>query len=151
MKRFVLTVALMVGLVGGGIAIAEKAISMEGIKCIVAGTPAKAEHSVDYKEGKVYFCCGNCPKKFTAKTDEFATKANHQLVATKQFEQGACPYSGGKLDESTAIEVAGAKVAFCCNNCKAKTEKMKDEDKLTSVFGDKAFEKAKFVKVAEKK
>ncbi|MDZ4850635.1 MAG: hypothetical protein SGI77_15220 [Pirellulaceae bacterium] len=150
MKRFTFAMAL-VGLVVGGIAIAEKSISMEGIKCPVRGTAAKQEHAVKHLDGNVYFCCGNCPKKFEADKATYTTKANQQLVSTKQYEQGACPFSGKPLDASTAIDVNGTKVAFCCNICKGKAEKMKDEEKLTSIFGEKAFAKAKFAKVAEKK
>ncbi len=150
MKRYALALTLLVAFVCGGIAVAEK-VSMEGVKCLVAGAKdASAANSVDYLDGKVYFCCQNCPKKFEQDKAKYATKANFQLVATKQYEQGACPYSGGKIDASTAIEVAGTKVAFCCNNCKGKAEKMKDEEKLDSVFSEKAFEKGKFAKVAAK-
>jgi YHS domain-containing protein len=150
MKRYALALTLMFGLVCGGFALADK-VSLEGVKCLVAGAKdAKAENSVDYLEGKVYFCCQNCPKAFANDKAKFATKANHQLVATKQYEQGVCPFSGGKLDPSTSIEIAGTKVAFCCNNCKGKAEKMKDDEKLESVFGEKAFAKGKFAKVAVK-
>jgi YHS domain-containing protein len=150
MKRYALALTLMVGLVCGGIAVAEK-VSMEGVKCLVAASKdAKVDNAVDYRDGKVYFCCQNCPKAFEKDKAKFATKANHQLVATKQYEQGGCPYSGAKLDPSTAIEIAGTKVAFCCNNCKGKAEKMKDDEKLESVFSDKSFEKGKFAKVAVK-
>ena len=105
-------------------------VSLEGVKCIIAGSkPANAEKSASWKEGKVYFCCDNCKGKFESASKEdkekLASKANHQLVATKQYEQKACPTSGGKLDSSTAIEVAGTKIAFCCNNCKGAAEKAK--------------------------
>ena len=146
MKRFILVLSVAIGIVGGGMAIADKKVSMEGIKCVVSGAAAKEENAVSYLDGKVYFCCDKCPKKFEADKAAYATKANHQLVATKQYEQGACPFSGGKLDAETAIEVDGVKVAFCCNNCKGKAEKMKDNEKLKDIFGEKPFEKAKFAK-----
>ena len=152
MKRFSFVVAIVVGIIGSGFAIADKKNMLEGVKCVVAGTAAaKEENAVDYREGKVYFCCTNCPKKFEKDKAAFATKANHQLVATKQYEQTACPFSGNKLDTEKNIEVAGTKVSFCCDGCKAKAEKMKDDEKLESVFSEKAFAKAKFVKVEAKK
>ncbi len=147
MKRFILVMTLFAGIIGGGLAIADKKVSMEGIKCIVAGTPAKEDHAVGYKDAKVYFCCDKCPKKFEADKSKFTAKANHQLVATKQFEQGVCPITGSKLDDSTSIEIAGAKVAFCCTKCKGKAEGMKGDEQLDLVFGEKAFETAKFAKV----
>ena len=140
-----------------GTAFAVDGPSLDGVKCIFnpkAG--AKAEQAAEWKEGKVYFCCGNCKSKYEKMTkdekDKNAVQANAQLVATKQYEQKVCPLSGGKLNADTAIEVGGAKVSFCCNNCKGKVEGEKDEaKKLESVFGEKAFKTANFTKVEAKK
>ena len=131
-------------------------VSLEGVKCIIAGSkPASAEKSASWKEGKVYFCCDNCKGKFDsaskADKEKMASKANHQLVATKQYEQKACPTSGGKIDASTAIEVAGTKIAFCCNNCKGAAEKLKGDEQIEKLFGEEAFKKAKFELVKETK
>jgi hypothetical protein len=126
-------------------------IDLKGIKCLMnPKAKASAEQSVDYKDGKVFFCCGNCAKKFGAKTADFATSANQQLVSTKQYEQKKCPLTGGKLNADTAIKVGAVKVAFCCNNCKGKAEKAEGKDQLELVFSDKAFKKG-FAKVAAKK
>jgi len=122
-------------------AYAADEIKVEGIKCVVAGTKdAKAANAVDYKGGKVFFCCMNCPKAFSADTAKFAAKANHQLVATKQAKQAACPFTGEAVDSATAIKVSGAEVAFCCDMCKGKAEAA--DDKITLIFADKAFDKA---------
>jgi hypothetical protein len=48
------------------------------------------------------------------------------------------------------LTVGGAKVQFCCDNCKGKVEKEKGDEQLEMVFSDKAFEKAGF-KVEKKK
>ncbi len=125
---------------------------LDGVKCVVASSKAVDESkSADWKKGKVYFCCGNCAKTFAADKEkgELAGKANAQLVATKQYKQTACPISGAKLDDSTAIEVAGTKVSFCCNNCKGKAEAAKGDEQINLVFGEKAFEKGKFEPVKE--
>ena len=126
-------------------------VELDGVKCcVLANKDAKAEKSADYKDGKVYFCCGGCQGKFAKDSKKFAAKANHQLIATKQYEQKSCPFSGGKLNPETAVKVAGTKVAFCCNNCKGKVEGAKDDAaKLKMVFSDKAFEKG-FKKAAKK-
>ena len=117
-------------------------VDLKDIKCVVAPKAASADKSADYKDAKVYFCCGNCAGKFAKDAKKFAVKANHQLVATKQYVQKACPFSGGDLNADTAIKVAGAKVAFCCNNCKGKAEGAKDDAaKMKLVFNDKSFEK----------
>ena len=117
-------------------------VDLEGVKCVVADKPASADKSAEYKGANVFFCCGNCAGKFAEDPKKFAVKANHQLVATKQFEQKVCPFSGGDLNPETAVKLAGVKVAFCCNNCKGKVEAAeKDAEKLEMVFNDKAFEK----------
>ncbi|MFO1062621.1 MAG: hypothetical protein U0892_01935 [Pirellulales bacterium] len=147
-------IAAIVGcaLIGGSMALAQTKPALEGVKCLLqAGKPANESKSVDYKDGKVYFCCDNCVKAFDAKKEDHATKGNVQLVATKQYKQAACPISGGKLDDSTAIEVAGVKVAFCCNNCKGTVAALKGDEQTKKVFGDEAFKKAKFEVVKEEK
>ncbi len=122
-------------------------IKIEGVKCVVAASKdAKEANGVAYKGGKVFFCCMNCPKAFAADTAKFASKANHQLVATGQAKQTLCPFSGEATDASTKITVAGADVAFCCDKCKGKAEASKEQVEL--IFNDKAFEKAGF-KVAK--
>jgi hypothetical protein len=142
--------ALVLGL---SFAFAE-GVSLEGVKCIIAPRAAKEANSAEWKEGKVFFCCGNCQGKFEKMSKEekekMAAKSNSQLVATKQYEQKACPISGGKLNENATTEVAGVKVAFCCNNCKGKVDGLEGDEQLDSVFGEKAFEKAKFAKVESK-
>ncbi len=146
MKKLFTCFAVM--LVAGATVIAGD-VDLEGVKCVVADKPATEGKSADYEGGKVYFCCGGCAGKFAANTEKFTTKANHQLVATKQFEQKKCPLSGGDLNPETAIKVAGVKVAFCCNNCKGKVEGTEDEaEQVSLVFSKKAFAKA-FTKVEE--
>ena len=139
MKKVVSLMAML--LVAGATVIAGE-VDLEGVKCIVAGSrAAKADKVAEYKEGKVYFCCGNCLGKFKKDAKPFAAKANKQLVSTSQFEQKACPFSGGDLNAETAIKVAGTKVAFCCNNCKGKAEKAEGDKQIELVFNDKAFKK----------
>jgi YHS domain-containing protein len=122
-------------------AYAADAVKLDGINCLVAGNkPAKAETAVDYKGGKVYFCCMNCPKAFKADQAKFAAKANHQLAATKQAKQAKCPLSGEDIDSAQTIKVNGVEVSFCCGMCKGKAEAEKDQ--VAFLFTDKAFDKA---------
>ena len=147
MKKFVSFLAVL--FVAGATVVASD-VDLEGVKCVVAPKAASLDKSADYKEGKVYFCCGNCAGKFAADKEKFAVKANHQLVATKQYEQKACPFSGGDLNPDTAVKLAGTKVAFCCNNCKGKVTAESDEKKqLDMVYSDKAFAKAFQKKAAD--
>jgi len=122
-------------------------IDLEGVKCIMnPKAAAKADKSVDYKGGEVFFCCNNCPKGFAKKLEVkdkvVMAKANHQLVATEQAKQEHCPFTGGPM--KTKLEVDGAMVKFCCNNCKGKAEGMEGEKQLTALFGEEAWEKAGF-------
>ena len=124
-------------------------VKLEGIKCPVSGKAAKAASSVDYKGGKVYFCCDQCPDAFKNETTKFAAKANMQLVATGQANEVKCPITGNDLNPATAIDVSGVKVAFCCNNCKVKVSKAEGDEQVNLVFGEEAFKKGFEVKKAE--
>lgn len=129
-------------------------IDLTDVKCIMnPKASAKAEKSVEYKGGEVFFCCDKCPKAFAKKVEGkdklVMAKANQQLVATKQAEQAKCPFTGGPL--KTELTVNGAKIQFCCNNCKGKAEKLEGDEQLTKLFGEEAWAKAEFkVPAAEK-
>ena len=132
---------------------AADGIKLEGIKCVMnPKAAAKAEKSVEYKGGKVFFCCDNCPKGFAkkieAKDKVTAAKGNAQLVATGQAKQAKCVFTGGPL--KTKLTVNGATIQFCCNNCKGKAEKMSGDDQLVALIGDAAYKKGGF-KVAKAK
>ena len=114
--------------------------------CPVMDRPINKEFSADYKGGTVYFCCAKCVDKFKADSEKYAMKANHQLVATGQAEQKACPLTGGKLNPEKTVMVSGVEVEFCCGNCQGKVTKADDKQKMEMVFSDKAFEKAFEVK-----
>ena len=149
MKRRSLIALVVCAMIAGGLYAAET-IELKDIKCVVAAkNPAKADNSVDYKEGKVFFCCQNCPKAFAKDTAKFAAQANKQLVATKQYKEVKCPLSGQDLNPDTAIDVAGVKVCFCCEKCQAKVAKAKGDEQINLVFSDDAFEKG--FEVAKKK
>lgn len=123
-------------------------VNLDGIKCAMnKNAAAKASKFVEYKGGKVFFCCDNCPKAFSkkVKTDKtVAAKGNHQLVATKQVEQKSCPFSGGAAKSDKTVKVAGAEIAFCCENCQGKAKKMSAQEQLVALFSDDAFKKAGF-------
>ncbi|HEX7380474.1 MAG TPA: hypothetical protein VF278_25395 [Pirellulales bacterium] len=121
---------------------------VEKAKCPVSGEACKEDASVDYKGGKVYFCCEKCPKAFAKDTAKFAAKANMQLVATGQAKEVKCPLAGKDLNPSTAIKVGGVDVCFCCNKCKGAVSKLSGDEQIDKVFNDEAFEKG--FKVSEK-
>ena len=139
MKRSVL--ALVFPMLFAVLLIASE-VKLDGVKCIVGGEAASASVSADYQDGKVYFCCENCLKKFKADPAKYATKANHQLVASGQAKQASCPLSGGKVDEGKVIEVNGAKVYFCCDQCKGKAASAAGDQQMEMLFGEAAWKKA---------
>ncbi len=147
MKKMMSCVA--VGLIACATVFAGE-VDLEGVKCIVAPKAADASKSADYKDGKVYFCCGGCAGKFAKDSKKFEVKANHQLVATKQYTQNACPLSGKEINKDTATDVAGVSVAFCCNGCKGTVEKAEGDAQVNLVFGEKPFTKAFAKAKAEK-
>jgi YHS domain-containing protein len=120
-------------------------------KCPVGGDAISKEAFVDYKGGKVYFCCAACIPKFKEATAKYATKANVQLVLTGQAKQKACPFSGNKVNPSTKTEVGGVSVAFCCAGCEGRVKKAEGDDRLEMVFGDKTFDKGFVVKTVKQK
>jgi len=127
-------------LVAGMLLAADKA--EKTLLCPLSGEAVSKDASADYKGGKVYFCCDGCKAKFAKDTAKYATKANEQLVASGQAKQVACPFSGHSCKASTAIDVDGNKVCFCCNNCKGKVAAADKDKQIEMVFGDKAFAKA---------
>ena len=146
-KKLSTVVAVM--LVAGATVFAAD-VDLKDVKCVVAPKGANASKSADYKDGKVFFCCGGCQGKFNQDPKKYATKANHQLVTTKQYVQKGCPFSGGKVNPETAVKFAGTEVAFCCDGCKSKFEKAEDEvAKMKLVFSEKSFKNG--FKKAEKK
>ncbi|WP_339735822.1 hypothetical protein [uncultured Gimesia sp.] len=145
--RQVLSIAALlavVAFVGQTVAADAKGKAM----CPVAGKPANASQTVDYKGGTVSLCCGKCKKAFTANPAKFAAKANLQLVATGQAKQVNCPFAGKPVNPAQSVTVAGTKVQFCCGGCKGKASKVKGDEQIKLIFNDKAF--AKGFKVTKK-
>ncbi len=100
---------------------------------------AKAEHGVKYKEGTVYFCCENCPKKFSADPAKYAALANHQLAETKQYTQVKCPLTGRPINSEISAKVGEVTVGLCCNGCKGKVAAAEGKAQVELVFNDKSF------------
>jgi YHS domain-containing protein len=128
--------------------VGARAADAPELKCPVSGHAVSKEHLAEHNGGRVYFCCDMCAKTFAAKTNEFAAKANLQLVQSGQFKLVKCPLEGYTLNPITAMEVGGVKLLFCCKGCKNEVRAAKTEDeRINLVFNDKAFKKG-FEKVA---
>ncbi len=110
-------------------------------KCPIAGGKATAGTSVDYKGGKVFFCCAGCDAEFQKNTAKYAAKANYQLFITGQAQQVACPLAGESVSENLSAKVGDATVSFCCASCLDEVAKADDDAKIEMVFNDEAFAK----------
>ena len=124
-----------------------KAADFPKLRCPVSGKEASKEHAVSYNGGQVCFCCDQCRKTFAAKTNEFAAKANVQLVLSGQFKEVKCPLEGYTLNPITAMEVGGVRILFCCKGCKNVVALARQDEQINLVFNDKAFKKG-FEKIA---
>lgn len=156
--RMTLAMIALVGLVATGFVNAEekegkkkKKDPLADVKCPISGKAIDKDQIVAYKDAKVYMCCGNCVKSFAKDSKKHATKANHQLVMTKQFKQEKCALNGkGKINKEAKTKVAGVSVNFCCKNCLGKVTKMKEKEQIEALFS-KNFDKAFKVVKKEKK
>ncbi len=113
--------------------------------CPVSGGEISKEAAIDYKGGKLYFCCAGCIPKFKSDAAKFQAKANAQLVLTGQAKQVGCPMSGKKLDPGTKTKVCGIEVCFCCKGCQEKVKSAAAEKQAEIVFV-KGFDKSFKVK-----
>ncbi len=128
---------------------AEKKEAKFSAKCPISGKAALETSAVDYKGGKVYFCCNNCPKAFAKDTKKYAVKANMQLVSTKQAKQVKCPMSGRPVNANQTVTINKIEVGLCCGNCKKTASGATGDAQLELVFSDAAFKKG--FEVAKKK
>ena len=129
----------------------KREMTLDGIKCLFCETQVSEDAFVAYKGGRLFFGCAGCPQAFEENKKKFATKANAQLVATRQARQKACPVSGNPHKKEFELAVGKAKVGFCCPNCKAATAKLEGAALLEKVFSEAAFKKAFEVPRAGKK
>ena len=117
----------------------KKSKKEAAVTCVVSGETVDKTEYASYKAGKVFFCCGGCKADFEESSAKFSTAANFQLVATGQYTQTTCPFTGRKMKTSKALEVNGTTVTLCCDRCYKKTNKSKD--KVSLIFSDEPFKK----------
>lgn len=101
--------------------------------------------TIQYRGGKVQFCCAKCIDIFKKSPEKYSAVANHQLVATRQVAQIDCANcAGGKLysAEQVIVEVAGIPVLFCSEACAKRVRNASPKERVELVFGDKAFTRA---------
>ncbi|MBM4021077.1 MAG: hypothetical protein FJ284_02335 [Planctomycetes bacterium] len=127
------------------VAVSAPAAKGPAPKCPISGKPSNPDVSVEFAGGNVWFCCEKCQAAFKGDSAKFAAKAHQQMVSTGQLTQKGCPFSGGPVKAGTELDIGGASVGFCCNNCKGKVAKAGPDEQVTMVFGNisKGFAPAK--------
>jgi YHS domain-containing protein len=113
--------------------------------CPVTGKPAIEKSFLELPDGngKIYFCCDNCPKTYEANPKRFRIQLHHQLVETGQEVEVACPICGKPGSADFTVESGAAKVSFCGAKCLAKYNEAKsDTAKLKLVFNSAAMRKS---------
>lgn len=129
---------------------------LDGVKCLINGDDdVDPKISLNFNGGKIYFCCEECQKSFKdekdkVKKEKYAAKANQQLLTSGQAKQVKCPLEGKAHKDTITAEVAGSKVAFCCEMCRDKVAKAKDAEQVELVFGTKPFAKGFVVSSKDK-
>ena len=63
-------------------------------------------------------------------------------MATGQAVQTSCPINGDPISRDKFIELKGAKVYFCCDNCKNQVTKASEEEQMRMLFSEAAWKKA---------
>jgi YHS domain-containing protein len=112
-------------------------------QCTSGYCPRKANPklALDYKGGKILFCCGDCLETFKKEPAKFAASANLQLAATGQAQQVKCPKCGKQPDKAIHHTVAGVSVRFCTAECKEQFQRVYPIAQFRSVFEDAGFAK----------
>ncbi len=135
---------IMLALLGSVADTRHTANDLTGIKCVVSGEAASLNYSCPYKQGTVYFNCNASRIQFERRSGEFQTKANHQLVVTRQYVQKYCPIRKERISERSSAEVALAGVAlrFCCSHCREHFQiRHRLQQEIEFVFGPRNFER----------
>lgn len=115
--------------------------SLQGARCPVTGENVSKEAALDYKGGRIYFCCAACIDKFKADKAKYESRANVQLVVTGQVRQIQCPLTGGEFDPEIQVIVCGVQVCLCSEECRDEVKRAAPSKQIGLVFG-KGFNKA---------
>ncbi len=119
-----------------------KVADLSEVSCPISGGPVSQDHYAEFMDGKVYFCCGGCAKSFAKDSSQHANAARHQLVATGQYVQKGCPFSGNAVIDEAVAQVGNVAVGFCCTGCSGKVAQTSEiKDQLEMVFSEDAFGK----------
>ena len=91
----------------------NKKNQISNTKCLISGDNIDEDEFVNYKDGKIYFCCEMCKADFLdEKSNKFSSKANYQLVSSGQYIQQSCPMTGKGIDKTKNITIGRTRRRF---------------------------------------
>ncbi len=128
---------------GGDHSASPARVELAGIKCIVSGNTVSRECVCNYRDGKLYFDCNASKLAFLAAKRDFATRANHQLVVTKQYVQANCPISHRPVSGSSGekMHFAGVLIRFDNEDClQLLNAEVDPAKKIELVYGPRIFD-----------
>ncbi len=85
------------------------------VACPVSGKGVDTKKFVERDEEKIFFCCGNCVKKFEKDPDRYKVG-----LANSYTYQTLCPVMEKEINPSVFMETRAGKVYFCCKMCDEK-------------------------------
>jgi YHS domain-containing protein len=91
--------------------------------CPVMGAKINRRLFAEYKDKRVYFCCGDCPAQFKKDPARYVAQLEAQGITLERI-QTTCPVTGEKLkDKKVFADYKGKRVYFCCDACVAEFNK----------------------------
>ncbi|MEM9827258.1 MAG: hypothetical protein AAF958_11745 [Planctomycetota bacterium] len=126
---------------------------LKDVRCIVeAKRSVQAKFHLRFRDGWVYFSSDSALQRYKAKKKKYSPEANHQLVATGQYRQRACPLSGEAIEKDfPTVSVGDVKLRVLCSDCAADLGKRSREDQIRYVFDAEGFQFGDFVAVKRPK
>ena len=121
-KIALVAVAVLSAFLGADLLLADEGGGPDSSKlplCPLMGEPINFNMYAQTQEGRVYFCCKDCIKKFEENPQKYAKKVEQQREALSPLPrvQVLCPVMGEPLDGKSSAVVEGKKVEFCCKGC----------------------------------
>ncbi|MEM8667963.1 MAG: hypothetical protein AAGG48_10630 [Planctomycetota bacterium] len=120
--------------------------NLRGIRCVVeTDQPIDPEIVIAYKNARLYFSSKSAVEAYLKTPATYEAYANHQVIATKQYEQLACPLSGEEPDEdSVTVKIAGVDVQLLCEECAKELAKDTRKEQIEMLFDEEGFKLGKF-------
>lgn len=120
--------------------------ALKRARCVVQpDKPVSTQHSLVYRKGRLFFSSAASVETYRKDPKGFQSRANFQLVVTKQYLQHACPLSGETPDEDGAmIRIGGIDIEVLCADCAKEISNDPLEEQIEMLFDADGFRMGKF-------